>query len=60
MNFLNLLTVLVNQNLFIHSNQYLAADPIICLIYLTAYYFDSSSNFDEHFIIISLSYRFLN
>jgi hypothetical protein len=40
MNFLNLLTVIVNQNLFIHSNQYLAADPIKCLIYLTAYYFD--------------------
>lgn len=60
MNFLNLLTVLVNQNLFIHSNQYLAADPIVCLIYLTAYYFDSSSNVDEHFIIISLSCRFLN
>ena len=39
MSFQDLLIIKVNQNLFIHFNQYLTVDPIECLKHLKAHYF---------------------
>jgi hypothetical protein len=43
MSYRDLLIIIINQNLFIHLNQYLTADPIEYSKYLMVYYLTSSS-----------------
>jgi hypothetical protein len=43
MSYQDLLIIIINQNLFIHLNQCLTADPIEYSKYLKVYYFASSS-----------------
>ena len=53
MSYRDLLIIIINQNLFIHLNQYLTADPIEYSKYLKVYYFTSLSYLNEYFVVIS-------
>ena len=53
MNYQDLLIIIINQNLFIHLNQYLTVDPIEYSKYLKVYYFTSLSYLNEYFVVLS-------
>jgi hypothetical protein len=53
MNYQDLLIIIINQNLFVHFNQYLTVDPIECSKYLEVYYFNSSSYLNKYFAVVS-------
>jgi hypothetical protein len=53
MSYRDLLIIIINQNLFIHLNQYSTVDPIEYSKYLKVYYFTSLSYLNEYFVVIS-------